>query len=73
MCLLTTVVAAEVINGANVSDVVFPASPEQLQNFSGDITETVQITIPAESLERLSDGDSEPGLLDNKKGSHSLR
>ena len=51
------------MNGANVSDVVFPASPGQLQNFSGDMTETVQITIPAESLERLSNGDSEPGLL----------
>ena len=51
------------MNGANVSDVVFPASPHQLQNFSGDMTKTVQITIPAESLERLSDGDSEAGLL----------
>jgi hypothetical protein len=51
------IVAAEVVDTTNASDVVFPANPGQLGNFTAlERNETVQITIPGDSLARLSTG-----------------
>ena len=56
------VVAAEVVNTSSASDVVFPAQPDQLKNFSSAaMNEVVQITIPAGSLSRLNTGNSGAG------------
>ena len=48
---------------ANLSNVVFPASPDQLGNFSQELNETVKIEIPAESLRLLSAGDEGAGII----------
>ena len=57
------VISAEVMDTANVSNVVFPASPDQLVNFSQELNETVKIEIPAESLRLLSAGDEGAGII----------
>ena len=51
------------MNTANLSNVVFPASPDQLGNFSQELNETVKIEIPAESLRLLSAGDEGAGII----------
>ncbi|CAI7992619.1 Latrophilin-like protein LAT-2 [Geodia barretti] len=47
------VVAAEVVKG-RVSNFSFPAQPDQLGNFSRDNNETVSVSIPEDSLKRLT-------------------
>ena len=54
-----SVVAAERVNSG--TEIVFPARSDQLGNFSGDMNETVQISIPAESLLQLTTGNSSNG------------
>ena len=40
---------------SNVSDVVFPEYPEQLDNFTAmNVNDTVQITIPGNALSRIT-------------------
>ena len=51
------------MNTANLSNVVFPANPDQLGNFSQELNETVKIEIPAESLRLLSAGDEGAGII----------
>ena len=46
-----------------MSNVVFPASPDQLGNFSQELNETVKIEIPAESLRLLSTGEEGAGII----------
>ena len=57
------VISAEVMDTANLSNVVFSASPDQLGNFSQKLNETVKIEIPAESLRLLSAGDEGAGII----------
>ena len=60
--LFVSVLAAEVVDTSNISDVVFPARPDQLGNFSSSMTnEIAQITIPGTSLARLSDQSNQTG------------
>ena len=54
-----SVVAAERVNSG--MKIVFPARSDQLGNFSGDMNETVQISIPAESLLQLTTENSSNG------------
>ena len=51
-----TVVTAEVVDtSSNVSDVVFPAYPDQLDTFTAiNVNDTVQITIPGDALNRIT-------------------
>ena len=52
--ICVSVVLAEVVNTAsNVSDVVFPESPSQLDNFTS--VDAVQITIPGSVLTTLTE------------------
>ena len=47
---------------SNVSDVVFPAYPDQLDNFTAmNVNDTVQITIPGDALSRISGNSSGSG------------
>ena len=55
---LLIVISAEVMDTANLSNVVFPASPG---NFSQELNETVKIEIPAKPLRLLSAGDEGAG------------
>ena len=49
------VVAAEVVDTINASDIVFPATPDQLGNFTAVRTnDAAQITIPAAAISKLS-------------------
>ena len=50
--------AAEVVDtSSNVSDIVFPKSPSQLDNFTSvDLNDTVQIIIPGSALTTLANG-----------------
>ena len=60
--LLYSVVAAEVVNTENTSDVVFPAHPNQLDNFTTvRMDEAVRITIPADAITRLATGNTNAG------------
>ena len=53
---------AEVVDMLNVSDTVFPASSDQLGNFTAtEMDDTAQITIPAEALSRLNAGNNNSG------------
>ena len=58
LLLCVSVVSAEVVDtSSNVSDVVFPESPSQLDNFAlVDVNDTVQITIPGSALTTLTEG-----------------
>ena len=58
-CFLVAVVAAEVVKG-RVSNFSFPAQPDQLGNFSRDNNETVSVSIPEDSLKRLT---KEAGII----------
>ena len=42
-------------------DVVFPSTSDQLGDFSDDTNDTVQISIPAESLLQMTGGNSSTG------------
>ena len=57
------VISAEVMDAANLLNVVFPASPDQLGKFSQELNETVKIEIPAKSLRLLSAGDEGAGII----------
>ena len=58
LLLCVSVVSAEVVDtSSNVSDVVFPESPSQLDNFTSvDVNDAVQITIPGSALTTLTEG-----------------
>ena len=53
------VVKAEVVDTSSVSDVVFPTSADELDNFTVvEMDDSAQITIPAGAITRLSAGNS---------------
>ena len=53
---------AEVVDMLNVSDIVFPANPDQLGNFTAtEMDDTAQIIIPADALARLNAGNNNSG------------
>ena len=63
LSLCVVVVAAEVVDTSNISDVVFPVRSNQLKNFSlsVEINKIAQITIPATFLTRLATQNNERG------------
>ena len=53
---------AEVVDTSSVSDVVFPTSADELDNFTViEMDDSAQITIPAAAITRLSTGNSSAG------------
>ena len=56
--LVSIVVNAEVVDTSNVSDIVFPATNSDLENFTAEINNTAQITIPAEAITALNPAES---------------
>ena len=49
-------------NSSAASDIVFPANPDELANFTAvDMADAAQITIPAEAITKLADKDNTDG------------
>ena len=52
----------KVVDTSSVSDVVFPTTPDELDNFTVvEMDDSAQITIPAGAITRLSAGNSGAG------------
>ena len=62
-CAAFVVVAAEVVDASrNISDVVFPQYSDQLDNFTAmNVSDTVQVTIPGDALNRITDNSTASG------------
>ena len=61
ICIII-VVNAEVVDISNVSDITFPTSSDELDNFTVvEMDDSAQITIPAGAITKLSAGNSSAG------------